>query len=162
MNSSGSEPDAAWFCSWRSCGKSQRTKAFDAVWIRVSYKLTIPNFPTYLVNSISKYHIYGCFGRTSTHPQPCARRRRAGLAEVGLVSHVFFCLTWRTPPCHPMYDKAFILTPCHQRRTSIVGLKDRPQSWPEHRPSHSSRALSMTSGPSAKPKKTYGQAQSQL
>ena len=65
---------------------------------------------TYLVKTISKYHIDGRVRRPSTQLQ-------AGVAEVGLASPVFFSLTWTTLPCHPVNDMAFILNSCHLPRS---------------------------------------------
>jgi len=92
----------------------------------VSYKLTIPNFPTYLVKAISKYHIYGCFRRPSAQPHPCAWRRRAGVAEVGFVSPVFFSLTWKTLPCHSVDDTAFIFPVIYPEAYLDIGAEGSP------------------------------------
>jgi hypothetical protein len=68
-------------------------KAFDTVWINgLLYKLTILNFPSYLVHTISSY----LRGRTFETPflttRSSRRGMRAGMAQGGLISPVPFSL----------------------------------------------------------------------
>jgi hypothetical protein len=74
-------------------------KAFDTVWVKgLLYKLTVLNFPSYLVKTVSSYIDCRIFQTsfqlaTSTH-----RVMRAGLAQGGLVSPVLFSLSVRDIP----------------------------------------------------------------
>jgi hypothetical protein len=75
-------------------------KAFNTVWVDgLLYKLTILNFPSYLVNAISSYlngWMFEVSFQTATSP---SRRTRAGLAQGGIISPVLFSLYVNdTPP----------------------------------------------------------------
>jgi hypothetical protein len=67
-------------------------KAFDNIWFDgLLYKLTLLNFPSYIVHKISSYHR----GRTFEVSQTAASSRRcmrAGVAQGGLTSLVLFSL----------------------------------------------------------------------
>jgi hypothetical protein len=68
-------------------------KAFDTVWIDgLLYKLTLLNFPSYLVHTISSY-LRGRTFETSFQTATSSRRgMRAGVAQGGLISPVLFSL----------------------------------------------------------------------
>ena len=68
-------------------------KAFDTVWIEgLLYKLTILNFPSYLVHLIASY-LRGRTFETSFLTATSSRRgMRAGVAQGGLISPVLFSL----------------------------------------------------------------------
>jgi hypothetical protein len=71
-------------------------KAFDSFWIDgLLYKLTLLNFPSYIVHTISSY----LRGRTFEAPFQTAtssrRSMRAGVAQGGLISPVLFSLCQR-------------------------------------------------------------------
>jgi len=68
-------------------------KAVDTVWIDgLLYKLTLLNFPSYLVHTISTYlrgRTFEAFFQTATSSR---RGMRAGVAQCGLISSVIFSL----------------------------------------------------------------------
>jgi retron-type reverse transcriptase len=68
-------------------------KAFDTVWVKgLLYKLTVLNFPSHLVKTISSYldcRTFQTFFQTATST---CRSMRAGVAQGGLVSPVLFSL----------------------------------------------------------------------
>jgi hypothetical protein len=67
-------------------------KAFDTVWVKgLLYKLTSPNFPSYLVKTISSYLDRRMF-QTSFQSATFTCVMRAGVAQGGLVSPVLFSL----------------------------------------------------------------------
>jgi hypothetical protein len=68
-------------------------KAFDTVWVKgLLYKLTILNFPSYLVKTLSSY-LHGRTFQSSFNSATSTRRNmRAGVAQGGLVSPVLFSL----------------------------------------------------------------------
>jgi retron-type reverse transcriptase len=69
------------------------TKAFDTVWIEVLlYKLTVLNFPSYLVKTISSYLQCRTFQATFHSVTSTCRGMRAGFAQGGIVSPVLFSL----------------------------------------------------------------------
>jgi len=68
-------------------------KAFDTIWIDgFLYKLTLLNFPSYIVHTISSYlrgRTFETFFQTATSSR---RGMRAGVAQGGLISPVLFSL----------------------------------------------------------------------
>jgi hypothetical protein len=68
-------------------------KAFDTVWVNgLLYKLTILNFPSYLVKTLSSYLLSRTF-QSSFNPSTSTRRNmRAGVAQGGLISPLLFSL----------------------------------------------------------------------
>jgi hypothetical protein len=68
-------------------------KAFDTVWVEgLLYKLTILNFLSYLVKTLSSYlqhHTFQTFFKSATYTR---HNMRAGVAQGGLVSPVLFSL----------------------------------------------------------------------
>jgi hypothetical protein len=67
-------------------------KAFDTVWVKgLLYKLTVLNFPSYLMKTISSYFDCRTF-QTSFQLATSACGMRAGVAQGGLVSPVLFSL----------------------------------------------------------------------
>ena len=68
-------------------------KAFDTVWIEgLLYKLTVLNFPSYLVHIISSYLLGRTFEASFLTATSSRRGMWAGLAQGGLISPVFFSL----------------------------------------------------------------------
>ena len=66
-------------------------KAFDTVWIDdLLYKLTLLNFPSYIVHTISSY--LRCSEASFQTATSSRRGMRAGVAEGGLISPVLFSL----------------------------------------------------------------------
>ena len=68
-------------------------KAFDTVWIDgLLYKLTLLNFPSYIVHTISSYlrcRTFEAYFQTATSSR---RGMRAGVAQGGLISPGLFSL----------------------------------------------------------------------
>jgi hypothetical protein len=61
-------------------------KAFDTVWVKgLLYKLTILNFPSYLVKSLSSYLHSRTFQSSFNSATSTRRNTRAGVATGGLV-----------------------------------------------------------------------------
>jgi hypothetical protein len=74
------------------------SKAFDAACVDcLLFKLTVLNFPSYLVK-ISSYFHNRTFEASFQTPTSSRRCMRAGVAEGGLVSPVFFCLIVNAMP----------------------------------------------------------------
>jgi hypothetical protein len=68
-------------------------KAFDTVWIEgLLYKLTLLNFPSYLVHTISSYLRGRTFEASFLTATSSRRVMRAGVAQGGLISPVLFSL----------------------------------------------------------------------
>jgi len=68
-------------------------KAFDTVWIDgLLYKLTLLNFPSYIVHTISSYTKDRTFDATFQTTTSSRRGMRAEIAQGGLISPVLFSL----------------------------------------------------------------------
>jgi hypothetical protein len=68
-------------------------KAFDTVWVKgLLYKLTILNFPLYLVKTLSSYLHSRRFQSYFNSATSTRRNMRAGVVQSGLVSPVLFSL----------------------------------------------------------------------
>jgi hypothetical protein len=68
-------------------------KAFDTVWIDgLLYKLTLLNFPSYIVHTISSYLRGRMFEASFQTATSSGRGMRAGVAQGGLISPVLFSL----------------------------------------------------------------------
>jgi len=65
---------------------------FDTVWFDGLYKLTILNFPSYLVHTISSYLRGRTFEASLQTAMPSHRGMWARLAQVGLISFFLFSL----------------------------------------------------------------------
>jgi hypothetical protein len=77
-------------------------KAFDTVWVKgLLYKLTVLNFPPYLVKTISSYLDGRTFRTSFKTATSTSRVMRAGAAQGGLVSPVLFSLYVTTYPHRP-------------------------------------------------------------
>jgi len=69
------------------------TKAFDTVWVDgLLYKLTLLNFPSYIVHTISSYLRDRTFEASFQTATSSRRGMWAGVAEGGLISPVLFSL----------------------------------------------------------------------
>ena len=77
-------------------------KAFDTVWIDVLlYKLTLLNFPSYIVHTISSYLRGRTFEASFQMITSSRRCMWAGLAQGGLISPVLFTMYVDMPsPLH--------------------------------------------------------------
>jgi hypothetical protein len=74
-------------------------KAFDTVWIdRLRYKLTLLNFPSYVVHTISSYLRGRTFEASFQTATSSRRGMRAGVAQGGFISPVLFNLYVDMPP----------------------------------------------------------------
>jgi hypothetical protein len=68
-------------------------KAFDTVWVEgLLYKLTILNFPSYQVKTLSSYLHRPTFQASFNSATATRRNMRAGVAQCGLVFPVLFSL----------------------------------------------------------------------
>jgi hypothetical protein len=68
-------------------------KAFDTVWVDgLLYKITILNFPSYLVKTISSYLKGRTFETSFQTATTASRRMGAGVAQGGIISPVLFSL----------------------------------------------------------------------
>jgi hypothetical protein len=68
-------------------------KAFDTVWVEgLLYKLTVLNFPPYLVKTISSYLQCRTFQMIFQSTTSTCHGMRAGVAQGGVVSPVLFSL----------------------------------------------------------------------
>jgi retron-type reverse transcriptase len=68
-------------------------KAFDTIWVNgILYKLTVPNFSSYLVKTISYYVYCRTFEMSFQSATSTCRGIRAGVAQGGLISPVLFSL----------------------------------------------------------------------
>jgi len=68
-------------------------KAFDTVWIdSLLYKLTLLNFPSYIVHTISSYLRDRTFKASFQTATSSRRGMRAGVVQGALISSVFFNL----------------------------------------------------------------------
>jgi hypothetical protein len=68
-------------------------KAFDTVWVEgLLYKLTILDFPSYLVKTLPSYLHHRTFQTSFRSATSSRRNMRAGVAQGGLVSPVLFSL----------------------------------------------------------------------
>jgi hypothetical protein len=68
-------------------------KAFDAVWIDgLLYKLTLLNFPSYIVHTISSYLRDRTFEASFQTATSSRRGMRAGVAQDGLITPFLFSL----------------------------------------------------------------------
>jgi len=68
-------------------------KAFDTVWVDgLLYKLTLLNFPSYIVHTFSSYLRGRAFEASFQTVKSFRRWMRAEVAQVGLISPVLFSL----------------------------------------------------------------------
>jgi hypothetical protein len=68
-------------------------KAFDSIWVEgLLFRLTILNFPSSMVKTISSYLHCRTFQTSFKSTKHTIRTMRAGVAQGGLVSHVLFSL----------------------------------------------------------------------
>jgi hypothetical protein len=75
------------------------SKAFDTIWIDgLFYKLTLLNFPSYIVHTISSYLQNRTFEASFQTATSSCRGMQAGVAEGGLISPVLFSLCVNNMP----------------------------------------------------------------
>jgi hypothetical protein len=76
-------------------------KSFDTVWIDgLLYTLTLLNFPSYIVHTISSYLRCRTFEASFQTVTSSHRGMRAGVAQGGLISPVLFSLSMTCPHSH--------------------------------------------------------------
>jgi hypothetical protein len=74
-------------------------KAFDTVWVDgLVYKLTLLNFPSYLVRISTSYLSGRTFKASFQTATSSLRGMRAGVAQGGIISHVLFSLYFNDMP----------------------------------------------------------------
>jgi hypothetical protein len=97
-------------------------KAFDAVWIDgLLYKLTLLNFPHYIVHKISSYLRGRTFEASFQTATSSRRGMRAGVAQGGFISPVLFSLYVDMPP--PSHHVELAL---YADDTAIIGTSHKP------------------------------------
>jgi hypothetical protein len=100
-------------------------KAFDIIWIDgLLYKLTLLNFPSYIFHTLSSY-LRGRMFEASFQMATSSRRvMRAGLAQGGLISPVFFSLYVNHMPS-PSHHVELAL---YADDTAIIATSRKPTS----------------------------------
>jgi hypothetical protein len=74
------------------------TKAFDTVWFDdLLYKLTLLNFPSYIVHTISSYLLDRTFEASFQTAMTSRRGMTTGVTQSGLISPVLFSLYVNIP-----------------------------------------------------------------
>ena len=98
-------------------------KAFVTVWIDgLLYKLTLLNFPSYVVHTISSYLRGRTFEASLQTATSSRRDMRAGVAQGGLISPVFFSLYVNDMPS-PSHHVELAL---YAEDTAIIGTSSKP------------------------------------
>ena len=98
-------------------------KAFGTVWIDgVLYKLTLLNFPSYIVQTISSYLRDRTFETSLQTAMTSRRGMRAGVAQGGLISPVLFSLYVNDMP-PPLYHVELAL---YADDTAIITTSRKP------------------------------------
>jgi hypothetical protein len=124
------ERDNRNFDEWRLTGAVflDVAKAFDTVWVKgLLHKLTVLNFPSYLVKTISSYLDYRTFQTSFQSATTTRRGMRAGMVQGGLVSPVLFSLYVNdipTPFSHvelAQYADDTVLVPTSRNPSLLVG-----------------------------------------
>jgi retron-type reverse transcriptase len=98
-------------------------KAFDTIWIDVLlYKLTLLNFPSYIVHTISSYLRDRTFKASFQTAMSSHQGMRAGVAQGGLISPVLFCLYVNDMPS-PLHHVELAL---YAEDTAIIAMSYKP------------------------------------
>jgi hypothetical protein len=98
-------------------------KAFDTVWIDgLLYKLTLLNFPFYIVHTISSYLQGRTFEASFQTATSSRRGMRAGVAQGGLISPVLFSLYVNDMPA-PLHHVELAL---YADDTAVIATSRRP------------------------------------
>jgi hypothetical protein len=106
---------------------------FDTVWVDgILYKLTIFNFPSYFVKTISSYLDSPTLETSFQIATSTTRRMRAGIAQGGIISPVVFSFYVKGSP-----------SPCRHVQpelraddTAVISTSRQPVSSPPSRPSN--------------------------
>jgi hypothetical protein len=97
-------------------------KAFDTVWIDgLLYKLTLLNFPSYIVHTISSYLRGRPFEASFQSATSSRRGMQAGVAQGGLISPVLFSLYVDMPP--PSHH---VKLPLYAYDTAVIATSRKP------------------------------------
>ena len=117
-------------------------KAFDTVWIDgLLYKLTLRNFPSYIVNTISSYLRGRTFEASFQTATSSLRGMQARVAQGGFISPVLYCLYVNDMPL-PSHHVALVL---YADDTAIIAKSRKPSlrvSYLESYPNELQRWLS--------------------
>jgi len=98
-------------------------KAFDTVWIEcLLYKLTLLNFPSYIVHTISSYLTGRTFEASFQTGTSSRRGMRAGVAQGGLISPVLFSLNVNDMPSPSHYAELAL----YADDTSVIATSRKP------------------------------------
>ena len=98
-------------------------KAFDTVWIDgLLYKLTLLNFPSYTVHTISSYLRGRTFEMSFQTATSSRRGMRAGMAQGGLISPVLFSLYVNDVPS-PLHHVELAL---YADDTAVIATSPKP------------------------------------
>jgi hypothetical protein len=98
-------------------------KAFDTVWIDcLLYKLTLLNFPSYLVHTISSYLRDQTFEASFQTATSSRLIMRAGVAQGALISPVFFSLYVNDMPTPSHHVKLAL----YADDTAIIAMTRKP------------------------------------
>jgi len=98
-------------------------KAFDTVWIdELQYKLTLLNFPSYLVHTISSYLKDRTFEASFQTTTSSRRGMWAGVAQGGMISPVFFSLYVNDMPPHSHHVELAL----YANDTAIIATSRKP------------------------------------
>jgi hypothetical protein len=105
-------------------------KAFDIAWIDgLLYKLTLLNFPFYIVHTISSYPRDRTFEASFQTATSSRRGMRAGVAQGGLISPVLFSLYVNiSSPLHYVelaiyVDDTAVIATSHKPTLIVIYLK---------------------------------------
>jgi hypothetical protein len=99
------------------------TKAFDTAWIDdLLYKLTLLNFPSYLVRMILSYLRGRTFQASFQKATSSRRGMRAGVAQDGLISPVVFSLYFNDVPSTSHHVKLAL----YAEDTTIISTSRKP------------------------------------
>ena len=107
-------------------------KAFDAVWVDgLLYRLTVLNFPSYLVKTISSY-LYSRKFEASFQTATFTCRTRDGVAQGGIISPVLFSLYVNDMPS-PSRHVGLAL---YADYTAVITTSRRPALLVKHLETH--------------------------
>jgi hypothetical protein len=99
------------------------SKAFDTVWVDgLPYKLTLLNFPSYIVHTISSYLSGRTFEASFQTATSSRRGMRAGVAQGGLIFPVLFILYVSDMPS-PSHQVELAL---YADDTAIIAMSRKP------------------------------------
>ena len=98
-------------------------KAFYTVWIDdLLYKLTLLDFPSYIVHNFSSYHKVRTFEASLQTVTSSRRGMRAGVAQEGLISPVLFSLYVNDMPPHAHHVELAL----YADDTAIIATSRKP------------------------------------